>query len=147
MPKKATKPKKMGRPSKYESAMCDRAIEMMSRGLAMCQVAAKLGIAWATLQNWQQAHPEFLAAIKEGEKRSEAWWMELGRRMAMGKLAGNPTTWIFNMKNRFGWVDKHESNVTQTNQTTIKLETVQAVVKNTALREQLIDAINKSGRN
>ena len=70
--------------------------------------AAKCNVSVATLYNWEGQHPEFLEAKKRGEAQSFVHWEDLGLEMAEGKVDGNPTIWIFNMKNRFGWKDKQE---------------------------------------
>lgn len=57
---------------------------------------------------WLLDEPEFAEAVKAGRLASEAWWARLGRKGAAGESSINPTTWIFNMKNRFGWRDKQE---------------------------------------
>ena len=102
-----------GRPTKYDPAMCDRVVAMMAKGFSKEEVCYDpdegLGIAWATFQNWQEKHPQFLAAVKEGEKASAAWWQKTGRTAVLGGIDGfNATAYVFNMKNRFGWADKAE---------------------------------------
>ena len=57
---------------------------------------------------WILDEPEFAEAVKDGRLASEAWWSRLGRQGAAGAVSINPTTWIFNMKNRFAWRDKQE---------------------------------------
>lgn len=52
--------------------------------------------------------PEFSETVKRCDKLCESWWAKLGRQGANGSADINPTTWIFNMKNRFGWRDKQE---------------------------------------
>lgn len=59
-------------------------------------------------RRWMAEEPEFSETVKEGRAASERWWLRLGRGMAAGKIPGNPTTWIFNMKNRFAWADRQE---------------------------------------
>lgn len=51
--------------------------------------------------------PEYSAAIKRGLQISENWWLKEGR----GNLKNtkfSATLWYMNMKNRFGWKDRHE---------------------------------------
>lgn len=57
---------------------------------------------------WMAEERVFSEAIKQGRESSERWWLRLGRGMAAGKIVGNSTTWIFNMKNRFNWADRRE---------------------------------------
>jgi len=80
----------------------------VANGESKAEVAAKLGICRDTMHEWAKRHPEFSDAIKKGEHLSEAWWCKLGRKGAAGEADINPTVWIFNMKNRFGWRDKQD---------------------------------------
>lgn len=72
------------------------------------RISALGGIAKDTYYRLMEDHPEFLAAVKEARTLSMAWWENLGQEMAFGNIQGNPTCWIFNMKNRAGWRDKTE---------------------------------------
>jgi transposase len=96
----------MARPTKYNKKICDTLPDLFRDGQSVAEVCVELGIAKDTFYNWQKAHKEFSDAIKKGLELSEAWWERLGRRAANGKQQINPTVWIFNMKNRFGWRDQ-----------------------------------------
>lgn len=100
----------MARPTKYDPAMCERVVELMTDGASLIEVSADLGITYQTLNEWRKdgEKPEFSEAVKRGEELSNAWWERLGRKGASGESDINPTTWIFNMKNRFGWRDKQD---------------------------------------
>jgi hypothetical protein len=43
---------------------------------------------------------------------AEAWWTQIGRLGMLDSLPEgkkiNASLWIFNMKNRFGWADRNE---------------------------------------
>lgn len=106
----ATK-KKTGRPSKYESSMCDTVIKMMREGASKTEVCAEIGISWDTLARWQTDNAEFSEAIKTGELLSAAWWERMGRTNLFDAdgVKFNSTLWYMNMKNRFGWADKQET--------------------------------------
>jgi predicted DNA-binding transcriptional regulator AlpA len=93
MPKNGDKPEskplpKVGRPTKYEDWMPDKAIEIMSNGKAKVEVAAELGVSEATFYSWCKTTPEFLKAIKIGMTLSQAWWLN--------KLRENVTNNKFN---------------------------------------------------
>ena len=46
--------------------------------------------------------------LQKAERQGILYWEKLGRDLASGKIQGNPTSWIFNVKNRLGWKDKTE---------------------------------------
>jgi hypothetical protein len=83
---------------------------MFANGESVVEVSAKLGINQDTCHSWVKQYPAFAAAYKLGLELSEAWWQEMGRLGAVGKVKINPPTWIFNMKNRFKWTDRQDTN-------------------------------------
>lgn len=102
---------KRGQPTKYKPEYCEAVLEMGKEGYSKAEMALELGHPYSTIDNWTKAHPEFLEAIKMAVEISQGWWERKGRQMAVGEIeGGNPTTYIFNMKNRFreDWRDKHE---------------------------------------
>lgn len=60
--------------------------------------------AWYTLLEDSE---EFRQTVKTAKGLCQVWWEDLGQNMAMTG-DGNPTSWIFNMKNRFSWHDKQQ---------------------------------------
>ena len=105
---------KRGRPTKYNAKLCKILPVMFASGESVSEVCAELGIAKDTFYNWVKLHPDFSDSYKKGIELSEAWWTKLGRRGAMGVDKVQPATWIFNMKNRFGWTDRVEQVVSTT---------------------------------
>lgn len=60
---------KVGRPTKYNPDFHPRWAETLAEaGLVDEQIAEKMGIATATLYNWQNEYPLFLEAIKRGKE-------------------------------------------------------------------------------
>lgn len=96
-----------GRPSEYRQEYCQLAIDLMTEGASITEVAAEIGVMKQTVYNWMDAHPEFLDAIKEGVDRSEAWWEKQGRSNLKTKEF-QAALWYMNMKNRFKWADKQQ---------------------------------------
>ena len=98
-----------GRPTKYKKEYCQQVVDFMAQGYSKEATAAHINIAKDTFYAWEKKHAEFSDAIKEGEQKSRLWWEKIGMGGMVGKVPGfNATTWIFNMKNRHGWVDKKE---------------------------------------
>jgi transposase len=99
-----------GRPSKYKPEMCERMIALMSEGASLEEVAGDLGITCETLNQWSKNKPEFSEAKKIGVEKSKMWWLRQGRKNLQNKNF-NYVGWYMNMKNRFGWRDKQETEV------------------------------------
>lgn len=82
--------------------------EAAQGGASAVEMRCILGIgdsAWETLI---EDDPDFHRTVKECKDLCQVWWERQGRKMSSGESDGNATTWIFNMKNRFGWKDKTE---------------------------------------
>ena len=60
-----------------------------------------------TLHRYEEEYPIDFGTIKESRRLRRVFWEELGIRGSQGAIKGfNAVTWIFNMKNRFGWGDR-----------------------------------------
>lgn len=103
------KPKnKGGRPTKYSKDICEKLPDMFRGGESVAEVCCALNIHKDTFYEWVKKYPRFSDAYKKGLQNSEAWWSRLGRNGSTGDVKIQPATWIFNMKNRFGWKDRIE---------------------------------------
>lgn len=95
---------------KYKPEIAENLPDMFKNGEDVAEVATKLGISRQTFYQWLDMFPEFAEAYALGKQHSEAWWSRLGRAGAAGQVQIQPTVWIFNMKNKFGWKDKIETS-------------------------------------
>lgn len=110
----------LGRPSKYDPAMCETVIRLMAEGDSKESVCAELGISKPTFYQWfnedsEYYKPEFSNAIKEGERLCLKFWENELKKATLGiNKDANATLMIFNMKNRFReqWHDMHTVNHT-----------------------------------
>jgi hypothetical protein len=119
-----------GRPSKYSPEMCDVVVELGKEGASKHEMALELGIHIDTFIEWvkDENKPEFSEAVKKAVSYSQGWWEKKGRQATMGGVDGfNPTSFIFNMKNRFpgDWKDKRETE--HSGGVTIKKATVEFI--------------------
>lgn len=98
-----------GRPTKYDSAMCEAVIDAGAQGMTLAEMADILDVNRATVKAWMEVHPEFCSAVKSGLDKAQAWWERKGREATFGAIDGyNATSYIFQMKNRFkeDWADR-----------------------------------------
>lgn len=111
---------KTGRPSKYKHKYCDELIKHMKAGLSYESFAGLIGVNKTTLYEWEKKHEAFSNAKKQGESLSLLWWEKIGIAAMLGQPVSAPdgrtvsmkdfnaTMWIFAMKNRHGWRDRHD---------------------------------------
>lgn len=93
----------------------DIIMEAATEGASALEIRCLLGIgdsAWETLL---ADYEEFRLTVKNAKSVCEVWWEKQGRKMTTGESGGNATVWIFNMKNRFGWKDKTEAEISGPN--------------------------------
>lgn len=103
---------KVGRPSGYNPAYCERVIELGREGKSKVQMAADFDVSKQTLLNWADAHPEFFDALTRAATLAQAWWENAGQvGLVADKFNGN--VWSRSMAARFpeDWREKTEQNV------------------------------------
>lgn len=107
----------------YKKEFCDQLVKHMESGLDFESFAKVLGVSKNTLNRWVQDRPGFAYAKEVGEGAYYHHWVELGMRGAKGLVKGyNASTWIFTMKNKFGWKDIIENNNKYEGDTTYHVE-------------------------
>lgn len=89
-----------GRPSDYQPEFCDQVIELGKIGYSPAQMAAHFDIARDTLNNWAEAHPEFLAALNRAKVHCQAWWEAKGMD-GLDKPGFNAAVWKKSVEARF----------------------------------------------
>ena len=115
--KNIKKIKYRGRHSKFEMKYCKMLIEHCATGGHMNDFCTVIGVAQSTIYLWASQknddgsfkYPEFVEAKKTAEAYAHRYWSEVGRRGIIGGLRGfNASAWIFLMKNKFQWTDRHD---------------------------------------
>jgi len=110
-----------GRPSKYNRKFCKTVIEKMRKGDSVVSCCAEIGITKDTFYRWVKEQPEFSDAYRMGMVYAESWWEAIGKAGALGMEVGKngrvqPGIYAFFMKNRFGWADRVEQIVPETDE-------------------------------
>jgi hypothetical protein len=92
---------KVGRPSLYDPAYCEKVIELGKQGMSVVEMACEIGVSRNTLEtNWPAQYPEFLEAFTHARECSQAWWEKAGRIGMAGKNIDS-TIWSRSMAARF----------------------------------------------
>lgn len=98
----------IGRPSKYDPAMCDKVVELGKTGASRAEIAWELDIHIDTFIEWQKQHPPFSEAVKKAMQLAQGWWERKGRLATFDSKDFSAVSYIFQMKNRFreDWSDR-----------------------------------------
>lgn len=94
----------LGRPTKYDPAICDTVIELGRQGKSKVQMVAATGIPLATFTRWCDEHPEFRASMEHAMELAQAHWEELGANHLVESPGGvrlNTGLWSRSMAARF----------------------------------------------
>lgn len=85
----------------------------MSNGFSYESFAAKLGVTRDCLYKWEKSHPEFLYSKKVGKEKMLLLFEQIGLDAMMGNIEKfAASTYIFTMKNKCGWKDSVEQEIT-----------------------------------
>ena len=96
-----------GRPSAYKPEYNDLALELLSSGGTIKQLARKIGVARSTLYEWEKENEQFSDTLKLGREFAEAYWEEEVQNMMYNREINAPIVKLV-MANRFGWTDKQD---------------------------------------
>lgn len=83
----------------------------MSNGASLTEVKALMNLSTTQYKRFKAESQEFNLSIKKGIRFSKAWWLRNGRENLKSKDFSY-TGWYMNMKNRFNWRDKNETDIT-----------------------------------
>ena len=94
-------------PKKWKNTI----LKMKKDGASDVEVRVALDISQELWERFIKEIDEFSITIKKGKDLCEAWWLAHGRKQLENKQF-NMVLWYMNMKNRFGWRDKTETDIT-----------------------------------
>ena len=101
---------KEGRPPiEITPELSAKAESLSSQGLTMEQIASMLGMSDTTLYKKQAEFAEFMESIKRGRAKGIA---TITNRLFDKAKDGDNTAMIFYLKNRAGWADKVDQQLT-----------------------------------
>ena len=92
--------RKRGRPSSYNTALCDRVIGLAAKGFCKAEIAAALQVSVKTLDAWMKTNNEFGEAMSRAKDLEYAWWLTAGRE-GLFTRTWNSSAWALQMRNRF----------------------------------------------
>lgn len=84
-----------------------KVLDLAKEGGSIIELAVLLGISRDTFYELSKRDKDFSDTIKECKSLSEAWWIRNGRTN-LGNKDFSYVGWYMNMKNRFGWRDRHD---------------------------------------
>lgn len=85
-------------------------LNIKSQGGSDVEVRVALDISTDLWDRFKKEIEEFSETVKKGQDLCEAWWLERGRQLENRQF--NAVLWYMNMKNRFNWKDKSETDIT-----------------------------------
>jgi hypothetical protein len=97
-----------------------------SEGASDVEIARLLKITLNRFYQLIEENPAFAEFVERGRTLGRAWWESQARKNLWNKEF-NTALWNFNMKNRYGWADKVESNDT-TDKDPVNLDQARAQV-------------------
>ena len=101
---------KAGAPTKYESWMRDKILELMSEGASKLECAVACGVRERTMNDWERDNPEFKEFMDYCVSLAQMWWEREGRLSLRDKdFSHNLYKW--QMSVRYGMNEKTESKV------------------------------------
>ena len=113
---------KVGRPTEYKPEYIEELLRYAQTGKSYRAFAGFIGVSHQTLYDWEKKHPEFLDAKQRFVSMSQDWWEEQAIQSLFDSTGFNTKVWTLYMKNRFGWKEKIEQDITTTQAIAINVD-------------------------
>ena len=113
----------IGRPTTFKEEYCELLIEHMAKGLSIQSFAGTIGASNQAIHEWFDRHQSFADAKHIGMEKNRLFYERAGVGGMLGKIKNfNATVYVFNMKNRFpkDWNDR--SQIDQTINANVKIQ-------------------------
>lgn len=124
-------------------------VDEYEQGASDVEIAKLLKITITRFYQLIEESESFAEFVERGRTLSRAWWESAGRKNLWNKEF-NTALWNFNMKNRYGWADKVDTNDT-TNKDPVDLDQARSQLQS-ALKAlgkkhpELISGLNLNSR-
>lgn len=92
-------------------------------GAGDVEIADHLGITMKKFHELCEENEAFRTFVERGSTAAQAWWWRQSRTNLKNKNFMHGM-WAFNMKNRYGWADRTDANVT-TNEGDMDIDSLQ----------------------
>lgn len=113
-----------GQPTTYLPEYNGKALEFLSTGKSIIQLAKYMGVARSTIYKWAKDNEAFSDTLKRGQDMSQAVWEDKLEEMMYSKEVNAPLVKLY-FANRFKWHDKPEQeNPDDSNAAPIKVEII-----------------------
>lgn len=89
-----------GRPTDYDPSYCEKVIELGKEGKSKAQMCAAFNISRQTIDNWANAHEDFLEALNRAMVHCQDWWENAGQQ-GLVTPGFNAAVWKKSMEARF----------------------------------------------
>ena len=114
-----------GRPTAYQPEFCDQVIELGKAGKSKAQMAAHFDVSRQTIDNWADAHEDFLDALNRAMAHCQAWWEDQAQTglVAPQGMTFNAAVWKKSVEARFreDYTERQEQTVRAEVVTTVEL--------------------------
>lgn len=123
-------------------------VEEYSLGASDVEIAKLLKITINKFYQLIEENAAFAEFVDRGRTLSRAWWESQARKNLWNKEF-NTALWNFNMKNRYGWADKVDTNDT-TNKDPVSLDALksdlaQALTRLSKKNPELLKGVHLNG--
>lgn len=89
----------------------DECLALYREGAGDVEIADHLGMTMKQFRDLCDTNIPFREFVERGSTVAQAWWWRQGRTNLKNKSFMH-SMWAFNMKNRYGWAEKTDSNTT-----------------------------------
>ena len=101
-----------GRPTKYKEEYNNIALDFMSEGKSIVQLARKLEVSRQTIYQWAEDHPAFSDTLSLARDWSQAHWENRLEDMMVDRNVNAPLVKLY-FANRFNWRDQANEQETE----------------------------------